>query len=63
MDNTKEVFGGIQTSEMLALLKYLFELTDCLPQKQKEEFLRSPAHLEMKHLISMLEHWELDSFS
>ncbi|MDR2537258.1 MAG: hypothetical protein LBC46_03020 [Treponema sp.] len=63
MDNDKEEFGGIQKSDVLALLKYLFELTDYLPPKQKEEFLHSMVRLEMKHLIDMLEHWELDSLS
>jgi uncharacterized protein (UPF0305 family) len=61
MDNSKEEFGGIQKSDILALLKYLFELTDYLPPKQKEEFLHSTIRLEMKHLIDTLGNWETDS--
>jgi hypothetical protein len=53
----KEEYGGIQKSDMLALLKYLLELTDYLPPKQKEEFLHSTVRLEMKHLIDTLENW------
>lgn len=56
MDDNKE-FGGIQKSDMLALLKYLFELTDYLPPEKKEEFLHSTVRLEMKHLIDTLENW------
>jgi hypothetical protein len=57
MDN-KEEFVGVQKPDMQALLQYLFELTDYLPPKQKEEFLRSTVRLEMKHLIDTLENWE-----
>jgi uncharacterized protein (UPF0305 family) len=62
MDN-KEEFDGIQKSDILALLKYLFELTDYLPPKQKEEFLHSTVRLEMERLIDTLDHWETDSLS
>ncbi|MDR1400530.1 MAG: hypothetical protein LBJ41_11455 [Treponema sp.] len=53
--DTKEEFGGIQKSDLLALLKYLFELTEYLPPKQKEEFLNSTIHEEINHLIDTLE--------
>jgi hypothetical protein len=57
MDDNKEEFGGVEKADTLALLKYLFELTDSLPLKQKEDFLRSTVRLEMKHLIDTLENW------
>ncbi|MDR3303351.1 MAG: hypothetical protein LBS86_02965 [Treponema sp.] len=54
-DQHDETLGGVQKPAMLALLKYLFTLSDDLPEKQREEFLQSTARLEMKHLIDTLE--------
>jgi hypothetical protein len=55
----EDILGGVQRPALLELIKYLYQLADNLPQKEREEFLQSPARLEMKHLIDVLENGEI----
>jgi hypothetical protein len=58
-EQQEEILGGIPKPALLELIKYLYELTENLPEKEQAEFLQSPARLEMKHLIDVLENEEL----
>jgi hypothetical protein len=54
-EQQEEILGGVQKPALLELIKYLYQLADNLPEKEREEFLQSPARLEMKHLMDVLE--------
>jgi hypothetical protein len=58
-EQQEEILGGIENPALLELMKYLYELADNLPEKDREEFLQSPVRLEMKHLIDVLENGEI----
>jgi hypothetical protein len=58
-EQQEEILGGVQKPALLDLIKYLYQLTENLPEKEQSDFLQSPVRLEMKHLIDVLENGEL----